>query len=173
MIRVLFVCAGNICRSPMADAVFQDHIRRAGLQDQISVDSAGVGAWHPGESAHPGTLAVLREHDIAYDGRARQIRYDDFNHFDYVLAMDRENLAGILRLVNRGERSSQEKMDRLYNGAHRPEIGMFLSYANRAGSVAEIEVPDPYYDGRYPLVYELVEEGCTALLAHIRQVHRL
>ena len=135
MISVLFVCAGNICRSPMADAVFQQRVREAGLDSQIRVDSAGTGSWNVGDPPHPETRALLRENDIPYEGVARQIRYADLERFDYVLAMDRENLSDILRLLNRGERSAQQKLDLFYDGVKKPEIALFLSYANRAGTV--------------------------------------
>jgi protein-tyrosine phosphatase len=153
----------------MADAVFQQMVREAGLADQFTIDSAGTGSWYIGEHAHPGTLDVLRKHNIPYDGRARQFDYADLNDFDYILAMDRENLSHILRLVNRGERSAQDKMDRLYGDANRPEVALFLSYANQAGTVRESEVPDPYYDGRFEDAFELVTKGCAALLDTIRQ----
>ena len=173
MIKVLFVCLGNICRSPMADAIFQHQVRAAGLETQIEVDSAGTGAWHVGEEAHPGTLKLLQKYEVPYAGRARQIALEDFETYDYILAMDQENLAGIMRLINRAERTAQEKLDHFYNKSRQPEIALFLSYAKRAGMVEETEVPDPYYDGRFEQVYDLVLKGCTALLAHIRQVHRL
>ncbi len=173
MIRVLFVCAGNICRSPMADAVFQHLVREAGLAHQFKIDSAGTGSWNVGEKSHSGTLSILRKHNIPYDGRARQLDYDDLNNFDYILAMDRENLSHILRLVNRGERSAQDKMERFYGSANRPEVTLFLSYANQAGTVNISEVPDPYYDGRYEVVYDLVTAGCAALLNAIRQKHEI
>lgn len=173
MIQVLFVCAGNICRSPMAEAVFQHLVNQAGLADQLRIDSAGTGAWHVGERAHSGTLNMLRKHNIPYDGRARQIDYSDLDNFDYILAMDRENLSNILRLVNRGERSAQDKIDRLYGGANRPEVALFLSYANLAGTVKITEVPDPYYDGRFDQTYDLVMKGCTALLDSIRQKYEI
>src|SRR5690606_40491044 len=100
LIRLLSVCAGNICRSPMADAVFQHMVREAGLTDHFRIDSAGTGSWHVGETAHSGTLTVLRKNNIPYNGRARQIDYADLDNFDYILAMDRENLSNILRMVN-------------------------------------------------------------------------
>jgi protein-tyrosine phosphatase len=157
MIRVLFVCMGNICRSPMAEAVFQEMVKQAGLSDKIQVDSAGTGDWHTGESAHEGTLAVLRRNGIPYNGRARQVTRADLDEFDYVLAMDRQNFSALQRSGT---------------GA-RGEIRMFLSYANDAGTLAETDVPDPYYNGGFDRVYNLVTQGSAALLAHIRRQHTL
>lgn len=162
MIRVLFVCLGNICRSPMAEGVFRDVIARAGLQDKISVDSAGTGSWHVGERAHPGTLKVLEKHEIDYNGRARQFARRDLRQFDYVLAMDYSNLANIQRL-NTAEDDDEEIAS----------ITTFLHYANEAGTVHETEVPDPYYNGSFDYVYDLVSKGAEALLDHIRREHDL
>ncbi len=155
MINVLFVCLGNICRSPMAEAVFAERVEKAGLSDKISVDSAGTGGWHSGETAHPGTLKILHKYDIPYDGRARQLQFADFSRFDYVLAMDASNLSDIKRL-NNAEADGN------------PTITTFLHYANEAGTVNEREVPDPYYDGSFDRVYRLISNGADALLAHIR-----
>jgi len=150
-VRVLFVCLGNICRSPMAEAVFQHHVDAAGLGDAIQVDSAGTSDWHTGESAHRGTLHVLRQHGIDYAGRARTVSPRDFERFDYILAMDDSNLANLRRLMPEGSRA---------------KVHMFLDYAPDASSR---EVPDPYYDGRFEEVYQLVEQGARGLLEHIRR----
>lgn len=152
MIKVLFVCMGNICRSPMAEAVFQHMVNQAGLENEFLIDSAGTGGWHVGETAHPGTLAVLSAHNIPYDGRARQINRSDLDEFDYVLAMDRDNLTFILR----------------NSSGVRAEIGLFLSFARERGLVHTNEVPDPYFDDKFDQTYELVTRGCTALLEHLR-----
>lgn len=157
MVKVLFVCSGNICRSPMAEAVFQNMVNQAGLGGQIIVDSAGTGPWHIGESAHRGTLGVLKKHAIPYKGRARQVSHTDFSAFDYILAMDRSNLADLRR----------------YAKDSAAEIRLFLSYAQASGSVVEDEVPDPYYDGSFDYVYDLVSKGSAALLLHIRQQNGL
>ncbi|RMG85982.1 MAG: low molecular weight phosphotyrosine protein phosphatase [Chloroflexi bacterium] len=158
MIGVLFVCLGNICRSPMAEGVFAHLVKEAGLDNVIYADSAGTGGWHVGESPHSGTQRVLREHGIAYHGRARQFTASDLNEFSYILAMDRSNLSGIRRLVRKDTSA---------------EIALFLSYAYNKGLVDVEEVPDPYYDGRFDYVYELVHTGSQALLDHIRQAHNL
>jgi protein-tyrosine phosphatase len=159
MIKVLFVCTGNICRSPMAEAVFQDKVNKAGLSNQLHVDSAGTSSWHVGETAHPTTLKVLKRHGIAYDGRARQFVRADLDKFDYVLAMDKVNRANIERQLN----------------GNKAKVNLFLRYANEQGVVRVEEVPDPYGspETRYLEVYDLVTQGCTALLAHIRSRHSL
>lgn len=158
MINVLFVCLGNICRSPMADGVFAHLVKQAGLDDKIRVDSAGTGGWHVGETAHRGTLGIFKKHSIPYNGRARQFIRKDANQFEYILAMDRSNLSDIKRLI--GDQTDAE-------------VTMFLSYANRAGLTDVTEVPDPYYNNKFDEVYDLVQKGSQALLDHIRKTHDL
>jgi protein-tyrosine phosphatase len=149
-VRVLFVCLGNICRSPMAEAVFQHLVDQAGLSDAITVDSAGTGEWHVGEKPHHGTLSVLHKHGIEYDGRARQIRREDFRQFDYILAMDGSNLADLRRMMPDDSPA---------------EVRRFLEFAEDA---PKQDVPDPYYNGRFEEVYQLVRQGAVGLLDHIR-----
>jgi protein-tyrosine phosphatase len=157
MIRVLFVCMGNICRSPMAEAVFQDRVNRAGLADQFQIDSAGTGGWHAGESAHRGTLAVLAQRSIPYDGRARQINLADFQNFDLIAAMDNDNLRAIRSLKPQG-------------GA---EVIRFLDVARSRGLTKYEDVPDPYYDNTFNRVYELVDVGSDALLDYLIRKYEL
>jgi protein-tyrosine phosphatase len=159
VIKVLFVCTGNICRSPMAEAVFRDMVLKAGLSAQVSVDSAGTGNYHVGDRAHPQTLKVLKQCNIPYGGRARQFTDADLDTFDYVLAMDKSNLSHIQR----------------YWHHNRAKISLLLDYAKQNGTVDTNEVPDPYgsRDAAYWHVYDLVTKGCAALLAHIRAEHGL
>ena len=159
MIKVLFVCKSNICRSPMAEAVFQNMIDQPGLADDIMVDSAATDDWHINEKAHPGTLRVLQEKGLSYNGRARLFTRSDLNQFDYVLAMDRSNLSAIMN-----------------NSADtRIEPRLFLSYANKANLVEIDEVPDPQYntDEAFDGIYQLILVGCTALFEHIRSRNSL
>lgn len=152
MIRVLFVCMGNICRSPMAEAVFREYVKQEGLDDRIETDSAGTGHWHVGKPPHRGTLEELRKNGISgEDLRARQVAKEDLQRFDYIVAMDEHNLAELRRL-ERGERQSK------------PMLLLQL--------VPEIEdpnVPDPYFEGNFSHVYELVSKGCKRLLDYIKK----
>lgn len=153
MIRVLFVCLGNICRSPMAEGVFQHKVREAGLSDKIGIDSAGTGPWHIGNPPHPGTRQILEAKGISYFHRARQISPADLNAFDYVLTMDEMNW---------------EEVRALGNGS--AKVVRFLDYAPHLGVR---EMPDPYYSGKFEEVYTLVDAAAAGLLAALRAAHGL
>jgi protein-tyrosine phosphatase len=149
-VRVLFVCLGNICRSPMAEAVFQDLVADAGLTDQFEIDSAGTGSWHVGEKAHRGTRRVLAAHGISYDGRARQITDADLaDDRTYIIAMDQDNMNSL-----RNRYGDHHRLYRLLDFADQDEIR---------------DVPDPYYSDNFEFVYQLVADGCRGLLEMIRQ----
>lgn len=154
--RVLFVCLGNICRSPSAEGVFRNLVREAGLAHCIRTDSCGTGHWHVGKAPDPRALAAARRRGIDIsDLRARQFRASDLNEFDYVLAMDRQNLADLREV---------------WQSCGGTEPQLFLRY----GSGSLDEVPDPYYGGEqgFERVLDLIEDAGQGLLDHIRRQYR-
>jgi len=154
VVKVLFVCLGNICRSPTAEGVFREMVNQKGLSDQIKTDSAGTGAWHVGNppDGRATKSALTRGYDLS-DLRARQAVMADFKEFDYVLAMDRSNYANLQSICPSGYE------DRLH---------MFLSFFPDS---PEEEVPDPYYGGPagFDYVLDLVEEASNGLLKDIEK----
>ena len=157
MVKVLFVCLGNICRSPTADGVMRKLVADAHLTDHIQVDSAGTASWHTGRAPDPRTVAAARERGFDLSPlRARQVTRDDFAEFDYILAMDNANLADLKGL---------KPVD--YSG----HLGLFLGF----GEQQQLrEVPDPYHGGSdgFELVLDLVEDAALGLLNDIRK-HKL
>ena len=153
-VRVLFVCMGNICRSPLAEGVFGDLVEQAGLSDRIEIDSAGIGSWHAGELADPRTRAVAQKRGLRLTSRARQVTFDDLDEFDIVVAMDAENLRGLEAL--RAQAAPGAEVRRLRE---------FDSEAD------ELDVPDPYYggDNGFERVHDMVERACAGLLEHVRR----
>ena len=159
MIRILFVCLGNICRSPSAEGVFRDVLKRDGLEGGgalIDVDSAGTAGWHVGKPPDSRAIKAAARRGIDISGyRARQVGRDDFFSFDYLLAMDSMNLEAL-------EASRPSKA--------RAKTALFLSYAPDA----EVrDVPDPYYGGpqQFDFVLDLLEAGSHGLLASLRAEH--
>lgn len=153
-VKVLFVCLGNICRSPTADGIFQKLVSDAGLTKRIQVDSAGTANWHQGRAPDPRTVAAAakRGFDLSVL-RARAVKRSDFDEFDYILAMDEDNLADL---------QSLKPAD--YSG----HLGLFLAFGSKK---SYREVPDPYHGGSegFELVLDLVEDAATGLLKSIQE----
>jgi len=155
-ISVIFICMGNICRSPTAEAVFRHYVELEELADSIHIDSAGTHDYHIGAAPDGRTqqVAANRGYDMS-QLRGRQVEAGDFSRFDYVLAMDEANLLILKRLRPRDAES---------------HLGLFLEFAEKHD---EREVPDPYYGGvqGFEHVLDLVEDAANGLLNHIRQQH--
>ncbi len=152
-ILVCFVCLGNICRSPTAEGVMRHLVREAGLEARIGIESAGTAAHHVGEPPDPRAREAAGRRAIELSGRARRFRTEDFDRFDYVLAMDRENLSDLRALRPDGSREAPLSLLRSFDPAASPEA----------------EVPDPYYGGEqgFDEVLDLCEAACRGLLARI------
>ena len=149
--KLLFVCLGNICRSPAAEGVFLHLLKQRGLSDQFVVDSAGTGGWHVGNSADRRMKAAASLRGIDLPSRARQISLDDFFSFDLVLTMDNDNLAAVKSLAQEAGPKAMAT------------VKPMLSYSRHFN---ETEVPDPYYGGEagFEHVLDLLEDACSNLL---------
>lgn len=154
MVAVSFVCLGNICRSPTAEAVFADLVDRVGLADQVTVDSAGTAGWHVGDPPDARAVAEADRRGIAMRSRGRHFGATDLATFDYVLAMDRKNFAVIDQM--RGPRA-----------AH---VAMLREFART--NPGRFDVPDPYYgdDDGFVEVFDLVDDACRGFLDHLVDV---
>jgi protein-tyrosine phosphatase len=152
-VRICFVCLGNICRSPTAEAVMQRLVDDAGLAGRVTLDSAGTGHWHVGTPADPRTRAAAASRGIAITHRARQFVAADLDRFDLVLAMDADNLANLRRLLGRRDH---------------PEVRLLRAFDASAPDGAE--VPDPYAGGPdgFDHVLDLCERACRGLVEHVR-----
>jgi protein-tyrosine phosphatase len=153
-VRVLFVCLGNICRSPTAEGVMRALVSDAGLEDRIELDSAGTGAWHIDEPPDARATNAAHERGIVLAGRARQVEREDFAEFDLIVAMDRSNLADLRRIAP--------------DDAARAKLRLLRDYD--PSSDGELDVPDPYHGGSrgFDDVFDLVQRSCVALLAELR-----
>ena len=159
MIKLCFVCLGNICRSPTAEGVMQHLINQAGLASEIEVDSAGTAAYHVGKRADARSRKTATDRGIELPSIARQFVDSDFARFDYVLAMDQDNYDDLLALC---ETDSQ-----------RQRLALLRSFDSESPPGAS--VPDPYYGGAegFTEVFEICQAACRGLLEHIKAEHGL
>ena len=146
MVKILFVCHGNICRSPMAEFVMKDLVRKAGLDKQFSISSAATSTEEIGNGVHSGTRRKLEQVGIPWDRskRAIQLKRSDYHHYDLFLGMDSANLRNMLRILG---------------GDPEDKVHLLLDYTPRPGDIA-----DPWYTGNFDQTYDDILEGCTALL---------
>lgn len=159
MIGVLFVCLGNICRSPLAEGIFKRKVDDAGLKNSITVDSAGTSGWHISDPPDRRSVDIARKNGIRLEHYGRQISAKDFDQFDYIVAMDGDNYDDIIRLRNN-------------HGNGNAEVFIMRDYDDQqSGS----DVPDPYYGGPngFQLVYNLLDESLSNFLDKIIEEHGL
>jgi len=151
--KVLFVCMGNICRSPAAEGAFRDLVEKAGLSDEFMIDSAGTGAWHEGEPADRRMRRAAERRGLTLTSLARAVRPDDYEHFDVILAMDTDNL----RTLRRRAPAAHHHKIRLFRDLDPEEPGL--------------DVPDPYYgpEGGFEDVLDIVTRTSQALLEELRR----
>ena len=158
MVKVLFVCMGNICRSPSAEGVFRDKVSATGLDDKIHIDSAGTHAYHIGNPPDPRSqaAAIKRDYDLSTQ-RARKVKINDFDEFDYVIAMDMSN---------------EDDLQAICPSGMEEKIHLFLNFSNNTDKK---EVPDPYYGGGngFETVLDLIEDAADGLIAHLQEHHSI
>jgi protein-tyrosine phosphatase len=155
-VRILFVCMGNICRSPTAEGVMRHVLREEGLEDVIEVDSAGTGSWHVGNPPDSRSAEAARARGIALQGEARQVTHEDFEEFDLLLCADRENVAALRRIAPLGTEEN---------------VRLLREYDPDSAGDDDLDVPDPYYgdgDG-FEHVLDLVDAACRGLVAELRE----
>jgi protein-tyrosine phosphatase len=159
MVRICFVCLGNICRSPTAEGVMRALVRRAGLDKHIEIDSAGTAGYHSGEPPDARATAAARRRGIELSGQARRFQPEDWERFDYILVMDRSNLSDLSSMAPTPELLQKARLLR--------------SFDPRAPKGAA--VPDPYYGGPggFDDVIDLCEAACERLLEHLQKEHGL
>lgn len=151
-VSVLFVCLGNICRSPQAEGIFRHMVRELGLHERVHIDSAGTAAYHTGESPDPRTRATSARRGVPLQHAARPFQVADFDRFDHILAMDRHNLAALIEQVRHPQDRSKLRLLRTLDP-----------------TADDLSVPDPYYGGAHGFdhVFDVCWAGCAGLLREI------
>lgn len=150
MVRVLFVCLGNICRSPMAEFVFKDLVKKNGLENEFYIESAATSREEEGNGMHYGTIQKLKQENIEFgDKRSRRIEKIDYEKFDYILGMEERNIINIKRII---EEDNDNKIYRLLDFSNNPR-----------------DIADPWYTGNFDKTYEDVLEGCQTFFNFIKK----
>ncbi len=159
MIRVLFVCLGNICRSPLAEAIFNSKVKQAGMQTLFKCDSAGTSDFHIGELPDERTIQCAARHNLPLNHRARQVNRTDFRDFDYLLAMDDNNRRNLTNMKVR-------------YGFGDKEIHLMRDFV---AETQGLPVPDPYYGGEegFEEIYQILDEALDNFLVKVKATHRL
>ena len=154
--KLLFVCLGNICRSPTAEAVMRHLLEEEGLTDEIELDSAGTGSWHIGKPPDERATAAAKARGINLTGEGRKVANNDFDESDLILTMDRENLVDVLAVAP--DEEAREK------------VKLLREFDPQAVESGNLDVPDPYYGGEdgFENVLDLVERACRGLLDHLK-----
>ena len=148
MVKILFICLGNICRSPMAEFLFKDMVAKRGLADKFYIASAATSSYEIGNPVHPGTRNKLAQHGISVAAKtAVQLTKADYNKYDYLIGMEASNIRNILRIVGSDNRHKVYKL---------------LQFAG-----SERDITDPWYTGNFDVTYNDIHEGCTALLEYL------
>ena len=150
MIKILFICHGNICRSPMAEFVMKDLVKKAGLSDQFEIASAATSREEIGNPVHRGTKNKLKQYGISTDGKyAIQMTSEDYRAYDYIIAMERYNL---------------RNMERFVHGDPAHKVHLLLDFTDRGGDIA-----DPWYSGKFGLTYDQIDKGVSCLIGELQQ----
>lgn len=148
MVKILFICLGNICRSPMAEFLFKDMVAKRDLADKFYIASAATSSYEIGNPVHPGTRNKLAQYGISVAGKtAVQLTKADYNKYDYLIGMESSNIRNILRIVGSDRRHKVYKL---------------LQFAG-----SEHDIADPWYTGNFDVTYNDIHEGCTALLEYL------
>lgn len=153
-VRVLFVCLGNICRSPLAEALFKDKVARKGLDGKIEADSCGTANYHIGDWPDERTIANALKNGVSIDHRGRQLSQKDLENFDFILAMDRSNYDHIMRFPEAGK--------------HKHKVALMRKFDNET---EDEDVPDPYYGGErgFQYVFEILDRSTANFLDHLEK----
>ena len=153
MKKILFVCLGNICRSPMAEYIFKDLVKEEGLKEKYKIDSAGTSSEESGNDMHYGTKEKLDENHIPYGKhRARKMTKEDYNNYDYIIGMEYSNIRNILRIVGQDD---ENKVHRLLDYTENPR-----------------DIADPWYTGNFEITYQDIIEGCNAFLRYLESSNK-